>query len=286
MTETVETPAAEPATAPAAPAVFTDADFNKYLSEKGLVAKPAADIQTEINQAVRKTHETWENKVGEVIGAAKPNGVAGLDWIKEAIAPKTAAEPVAAPTTETPAPKVADDIAAAEVKALRKQLAEIEVREKQTAERTVTKVINLDQENALSTVLDSKDADYEGKAAALRAAIGATYTRKVDEMDNVIYYTKDDEVATNPQTQKPLTTAEIIRKDFAFFLPKEKPQVQGTVHATPAGPTPTKDSDGHPYVVAKTYEEISAKASELGLGHGTKERTGFIQRSQKASGIQ
>lgn len=269
-------------TPPAAPqsAAFTDADFTKYLTEKGMVATTPDDIQKGINEAVGNTHKAWEGKLAEVTGVVRPEGAQRWDYLATAVQAKPAPE---TPKSETPAPKVADDVAAAELKLLKKQLEEITEREQKTTERTVAKVITLDRESTISNTLDSKDADYAGKAIMLRAALGANYVWKTDELDNVIPYDKDGEVMINPATQRPFTSTEIVKRDFGFLLPKPKPQVAGTGVIEPA--KITTDNDGKPTIIAKTYEEISIKAAELGLERGTPDWMGFMERSQKASGI-
>lgn len=282
MNETVETPAAEPVTAPATPASFTEADFNKYLSEKGLVAKPAADIQTEINQAVRKTHETWENKVGEVIGAEKPNGVAGLDWIKEAITSKPAA-PTQTPAVEPATHKVTDDVNAAALKLVQKELSDLRADQAKKEETIRTKKISLDLRAGSHGSLDAKDKDFERKSALILNSLSKDYRWDLDADDNAVPYDASGEVLINAVTQKPYTPAELVKRDYAFMMPKERPAVDGTTRAVEEKPSVT--SDGKPFIVATKFEQITEKAQALGLERGSKAYIDFMNESAKASNL-
>lgn len=277
-----ENPAAEPVTAPAqeAPAPFTEADFNKYLSEKGLVAKTPAEIQREVNEVVGKTHKDWEGKVSTLTGIVKPDGKKGLDWLDEVIKPTPAP---AANATPTPAPmKVADEVAAAQIKSLQEQLNQFKKTAEDAENSARQRKLTLNLESSIQNVLDGKDTDFESKARSVSATIAASYEQKLDERDNTVFY-KDGEAQINPATSKPYTAAEIIKRDFAYLIPKERPVVKGTERQP--NEKPLMDSEGKPFITARNEEEISAKANELGLIMGTPERTDFIVRSKKASGI-
>jgi len=283
MPEAVE-PAVEPVTAPATepqPATVTEADIAKYLSEKGLVAKTQSDIQREIDAAVGNTHKSWETTISEALGAPKPDGVKGLDWAKQTITKPKSPEPATAPELPT-VTKVADEVSAARIKSLEEQLKGFQTEAEKAAERTKNKVLTLDMDAALKSSLDSKDDSYEGKSEAIRAALQAKYVWKVDELDNAVPYNKDGEALINPATSKPFTTAELIKKDFAFLLPKEKPVVTGT-HRQPQE-TVSRTADGKPVTVG-TYSEIKAKSQELGYALNSDEWHDFMDRSMKASGI-